>query len=342
MFVMAEPDDSSVRARLVRAGLSLLSQRPSLLVMSVALVSAVGAFTAVRAWFAPVRAASIIPAKLTVDTQPAGAVVLIDGQARGRTPAMFSIDPGAHTLAVRAADVERTVQLTIPAGAQVAEHFDLAPNVAAVAPGRLSIVTDPPGLRVAVDGHARGVSPLVIDDLAAAEHTVTVASDAGVARRTITVANGVTKEVVFSLAQSTAPVAGWVAVASPFPVDVIEHNEVVGTSGAAKIMLAVGKHNVVLRNESVGYESRRSIDVVPGRVASLKVIPPDGLLNVNARPWADVFIDGAAAGQTPLANRRLPVGPHEITFRHPQLGERTEHVVITATGVNRVAVDLDK
>jgi hypothetical protein len=63
---------------------------------------------------------------------------------------------------------------------------------------------------------------------------------------------------------------------------------------------------------------------------------------VNARPWADVLIDGIAAGQTPLANVALAIGPHQITFRHPELGERTERVVITAKGVNRVAVDLDK
>jgi hypothetical protein len=38
----------------------------------------------------------------------------------------------------------------------------------------------------------------------------------------------------------------------------------------------------------------------------------------------------------------LPVGTHEITFRHPQLGERTQTVVVTAKGVNRVAVDLTR
>jgi hypothetical protein len=163
-----------------------------------------------------------------------------------------------------------------------------------------------------------------------------------VARRTIAVTDGVTKEVVFSVSQPSAPVAGWVVVASPFPVDLIEHNEVVGTSGAAKIMLAAGRHDVTVRNDSVGYEAQRTIDVVPGGVASVEVIPPNGLLNVNARPWADVLIDGTAAGQTPLANVALPVGPHQITFRHPQLGERTERVVITAKGVNRVAVDLSQ
>jgi hypothetical protein len=339
---MAEGDDETARARSARALLSLLSGSTSLLVMSVLVISAAGAFAAVRAWFAPLRAAAVVPARLSVDTQPPGADLLIDGQPRGKTPATFSIDPGAHTLAVRASGVERVVQLTLAGGAQVAQHFDLAANTSAVAPGRLSIVTDPPGLRVAVDGQPRGESPLVIDGLSATEHTVTVASDTGVARRTIAVANGVTKEVVFSLPQRTAPVAGWVAVTSPFPVELIEHDEVVGTSGTAKIMLAAGRHDVVVRNDVVGYEAARTLDIVPGRVTVLDVTAPEGLLNVNARPWADVLIDGTAVGQTPLANVPLRVGPHQITFRHPQFGERTEQVVIKAKGVNRISIDLGK
>jgi serine/threonine-protein kinase len=72
------------------------------------------------------------------------------------------------------------------------------------------------------------------------------------------------------------------------------------------------------------------------------VIPPDGRLNVNARPWANVFIDGASVGQTPLANIAVRIGEHQILFRHPTLGERTQRIVITAKGLNRVAVDLEK
>jgi len=210
------------------------------------------------------------------------------------------------------------------------------------AAGRLSIVTDPAGARVGVDGRPQGMSPVVIEGLAASEHRITVTSDSGSIERTITVANGVMTEVVFALPRSTAPVAGWVAVTSPFPVDVIEHTEVVGTSGTAKIMLAAGKHEVVLRNQSLGYEAPRTITVAAGRIVSLDVDPPKGLLNVNARPWADVLIDGETVGQTPLSNLAVPVGSHQIMFRHPQLGERTEQVVVTTRGVNRVAVDLNK
>ena len=338
---MAEAADRPARPPSRRSDLLVALRSAPLLLASIAVVSGAAAFVAVRA-FVPLRAAAIVPATLTVDTQPPGAELVIDRQPRGSTPMSFAIEPGAHTLAVRAAGVERTVQLTLAAGAQVAQYFDLTTSSPAIAPGRLSIVTDPPGVRVTVDGRPRGMSPLIIDDLAAAEHVVAVASDAGAAQRTIAVANGVTKEVVFSLPRSTSPAAGWVAVSSPFPVELVEHDEVVGTSGAAKIMLPAGRHDVVIRNESVGYSAARTIDVAPGRVAAVQVSPPEGLLNVNARPWADVLVDGAPVGQTPMANIALPIGPHQITFRHPQLGERTERVVITTKGVNRVSVDLGR
>jgi hypothetical protein len=305
----------------------------------IATLSALGAFALVRSRVAATRAA---PATLTVGTQPPGADLFIDGRRRGPTPLTLSIEPGAHTLTLRSAGAERIVPLTVTAGAQVAQYFELKPAQPVTPAARLSIVTDPPGAKVSVDGRPRGVSPLVIEDLAAAEHSVIVTSNTGSAERRITIEPGTTKDVVFSLPRSSAPLGGWVSVASPFHVDLLEHDEVVGTSGTTKVMLPAGRHEVVLRNESVGYEARRSVDVVPGSVATIEVVPPKVSLNVNARPWADVVIDGAAVGQTPLANVMIAVGTHEITFRHPELGERTQTVVVTARGVNRIAVDLTK
>jgi hypothetical protein len=218
----------------------------------------------------------------------------------------------------------------------------------ASAAGRLSIVTDPADAQVEVDGRPRGKSPVVIDGLATGAHRISVVSDSGVATRTVTVSNGVVSEVVFSLprpaapAASVAPVAGWVAIASPFPVEMVEHDEIVGTSDAAKIMLAAGTHQLLLRNDTFGFEVKRTIVVAPGQVTSVQLDPPKALLNVNARPWADVLVDGETVGQTPLSGVSLTVGPHEITFRHPQLGERTEQVVVTMRGPNRATADFTK
>jgi PEGA domain-containing protein len=303
---MAPADERPGLVSPMRAATSALGST-SLLMAAIAIVSALGSFGAVRAWFPGVRAASTPPSTVTLTSDTAA-----------------------------------------PPRSDIELQRNVAPPSAA---GRLSIVTDPAGARVEVDGRPQGKSPVVIEGLTASEHRIAVTSDGGSAERTIAVANGVMTELVFSLprstapgstAGSTAPVAGWVAVASPFPVDVIEHNEVVGTSGTTKIMLAAGKHEIMLRNESLGYETPRTITVAPGRIVALEVDPPKGLLNVNARPWADVLIDGETVGQTPLSNLALPVGSHRITFRHPQLGERTEQFVVTTRGVNRVAVDLNK
>ena len=42
------------------------------------------------------------------------------------------------------------------------------------------------------------------------------------------------------------------------------------------------------------------------------------------------------AGETPLANLSLPIGTHEITFRHPQLGVKKQTIVVKVEGMTRV------
>ena len=51
------------------------------------------------------------------------------------------------------------------------------------------------------------------------------------------------------------------------------------------------------------------------------------VVNLNALPWAEVWIDGRRIGETPLANIKIPLGDHEAVFRHPQLSERRQAFV---------------
>src|SRR5437879_3855303 len=99
--------------------------QPRVLLIAIVVVSAVGTFAAVRAWFVPVRATALVRATLSVDTRPAGAEFLIDNQPRGRTPQTLSLDPGSHLLTIRGSGAERAVKVTLPPGAQVAQYFDL-------------------------------------------------------------------------------------------------------------------------------------------------------------------------------------------------------------------------
>jgi serine/threonine protein kinase len=77
------------------------------------------------------------------------------------------------------------------------------------------------------------------------------------------------------------------------------------------------------------------------------IVPPPpapaapAVLRINARPWAEVAIDGVAHGVTPLVGVELSPGPHDVVLTNPALGvSHTEHVDL-ADGEHRdVIVDL--
>ena len=107
-------------------------------------------------------------------------------------------------------------------------------------------------------------------------------------------------------------------------------------------MVAAGRHDILLANRALDYQESRHVEVAAGTTTSVRVDAPKVTLSVNARPWADVAIDGNDIGQTPIANVTATVGTHQLVFRHPQFGERRQSVVLTGKGPNRIAVDLTK
>ena len=96
------------------------------------------------------------------------------------------------------------------------------------------------------------------------------------------------------------------------------------------------------RRLSLGFRFRQSINVKPGQLTSVTIAVPNGRISINAVPWAEVTIDGNPAGQTPLANLTLPIGTHEVVFRHPQFPEQRQTVVVKADGLTRVSATLQR
>jgi hypothetical protein len=107
-------------------------------------------------------------------------------------------------------------------------------------------------------------------------------------------------------------------------------------------MLAAGDHDIEFTNGALGFTARRKLSVTAGKTTVTKIDLPNGTLNINAQPWAEVFVDGERVGETPIGNLTRPVGTHEVIFRHPDLGERKETVTIAIGKPARIAVDLRK
>jgi hypothetical protein len=139
---------------------------------------------------------------------------------------------------------------------------------------------------------------------------------------------------------SAGPVSGWLSVKSAVAIEVRENGRLIGTTDADRIMMAAGRHDVELVNETLGYRVTRSIQVPPGKVASLSVDMPQGVINLNASPWAEVWIDGRRVGETPIGNLPMSIGSHEVIFRHPQLGEKRQAVSVTLKAPVRLSVEM--
>jgi hypothetical protein len=282
------------------------------------------------------------PGRLTIGTTPIGVEVSVDGQVRGLTPLSMQLDPGTHVITLLRGTDERTISIQVASGADMTQHYEFAPQPApALLTSTLTIMTDPPGARVSIDGEARGTSPVTVANLSASRHRVVVTGENGALERQVTTEPGVASSVVFSLPKTPAVSAGWLSVAAPFEVQVVEKGQVIGTSASPRFMVPAGAHEVDFVNETLGFKEHRRVDVSSGATATV-TIDARASVSANARPWADVVVDGRAIGQTPIANLSLTLGSHMFVFRHPDFGERQQTVVVTARGPNRIAVDLTK
>src|SRR5262249_22558731 len=205
----------------------------------------------------------------------------------------------------------------------------------------LQVKTDPAGAQVSVDGVARGTAPTVVQNLAPGEHSVVLTSDAGSVTQTVTVEAGAVASLVVPLGARDA-LSGWISVSSPVELQIFERGRLIGTSQTERIMLGAGSHQLVLVNDPLGFKLTRSVQVIAGRPSSVPVKLPTGTVALNATPWAEVWIDGEKVGETPIGNHQLAIGPHQVLFRNPELGEQAHPITVTLSSTTRVSVDMRK
>jgi hypothetical protein len=277
---------------------------------------------------------------LLLHSNPPGARVVIGETARGTTPLTLTLPTGDHLVELHGPGAPRTVPVTIRAGGDVSHYVDLPQRSSAW--GQLEVRSEPPGAQVTIDGLSLGATPMIVD-LAPGEHTIALTAGNETVRQSITVKPAITTALLVPLRRgSAAPLVGWLAVDAPVDLQVYQDGRLLGQSANGTITLPAGRHTIELVNEVLGYRATRRVNVVAGRTAPLEVEFPNGLLSLDATPWAEVWIDGERAGQTPLVNHPVPIGPHEILFRHPELGQQIHAVSIKLDTPSQISVDLTR
>jgi len=239
----------------------------------------------------------------------------------------------------RASQPENRVA-TIGTGAAEAPRPSARPSTPA-ASARLLIGSEPSGALVSIDGRAYGTTPLTLADVTPGQRLIVLRRGNVQVRQTVMLDAGRTVSILAPMQESaTTAAGGWLSISSPVDVDVIEGGNLVGTSRSPQIMLGEGKHTISLVNDAIGYRDQEQVRITAGTVAHLAVKLPQTMMAINALPWAEVSIDGKNVGVTPLGNVPVTIGPHEVVFRHPDLGEKKVTTIVKAGAPARLSADL--
>ena len=117
---------------------------------------------------------------------------------------------------------------------------------------------------------------------------------------------------------------GTLAISSPTTVDIYIGDQLVG-SAPTTLELPVGAQRLEYRH---GDLRKVVTHVIKANEPTTAMITFDVPVQINARPWAQVFVDGTqrqALGQTPLSDVRVPIGSM-LVFENPNFPSKTYRV----------------
>jgi hypothetical protein len=276
----------------------------------------------------------LTPGTVVIESNPAGAEIVIDGTARGVTPLTIDLPAGAHKLELRRRGNARELTLEVAAGATLRQQIDLT-NLKPI--GTLVVNSSPKGAKVMVDGRSRGVTPLELSDISVGAHKVTIEGASGTVEKTVQIEAGArvtVDEAVFS---------GWIAVFAPFDLKIYERKRLIGSTEQERIMLPAGRHELEFVNEQRGFRDTRTVEVGAGATVPVNIQESEmeGVLRVEAPEGTEISIDGSRIGEAPIDEQRVPVGTREILAKHPQLGETKATVSVTAAGPADVKITFE-
>lgn len=261
---------------------------------------------------------------MQVASEPAGAAIWVDGVDSGLvTPASVPLQ-GAEGdnvgLQLRQGDETLATTQVVLGSALEPWQPDLGPR-----PRRLSIVSEPRGAQVSLDGEVVGRAGEVRVDVEAEQTYELQLELEGYepASRTVSLDDLSTEEaatgtLAFSLNEK--PPSGTVHIVADYPVTV----EAAGQrQSGPTVELPAGTHAAVLSAPEVFYRGRRTLEVRSGE--SVEVSLPEAVaITVAAAPSnCQVTIDGRDIGFVPV-QVRVAVGPHTFGFRWQGVAEVVE------------------
>jgi hypothetical protein len=171
-------------------------------------------------------------------------------------------------------------------------------------------------------------SPARVSETAATRQTAATSTPSGAA------AAGASADTTAASVPPAPLENGTLALSAAVPVEIYEGNTYLGATPTT-LRLPEGTHNLEYRYRDL---RKSQSHVVRANQTTTATVGFDVTVQINARPFAEIFFDGLQMrplGETPLSNVRVPVGG-VLVFRHPNFPEKRYRVTGTETTIQVV------
>jgi hypothetical protein len=287
---------------------------------------------------------------LLVTSSPADAKVYLDGIYKGTTPlTLGNPATGTHIIQIRldgydewksTVDVQDQGTRTVSA--------TLNPNSASTT-GTINISSVPAGAAVKLDGLAKGVSPVTLQELSPGIHIIQLTL-AGYDewKSAVDIPQGQTKNLTVTMVPKSVSSTGSVTVSSEpggalVILDGTPTGQIPANSSLTLSSLAPGYHTVAL--ELPGYRPYSTqTNVVSDRISEVSAVllpAGKGTLVISSNPaGAEVTLDNSSAGISPVTLSDIEEGNHTVTLNREGYEEYSASTLVSAGNTGRISAEL--
>lgn len=305
------------------------------------------------------REVSTQPAQgyIRVSSTPSAATAIVDDYLQGTTTYIFTVSGERyHTVRVQLYGYQPYSQSVLVKSGQTAEvRATLTPN--APVTGGVSVSSTPPGADIYIDGSYRGETAATIGGLSPGTHSLSLrkagyydatstfsVSPGSVTIRSVTLQKYPPKSVVGSIEVISDPPGAQIYLDGNF--------QGVTHTGTPFDIIGISPGTHIIRLELADYQPfSRSVTVTEGGITPvvavlIKNTPPPvpdttGQLYISSSPaGADVFLDNAYKGFSPLSLSDIPAGSHVVLLKLPGYTDWTGTTTVIAGQTTTLAGSL--
>lgn len=251
---------------------------------------------------------------LTISSAPAGAVVSLNSQVKGRTPLTISeLASGEYEIALtKELYHDYTEKFIITDGSENQRDITLLPAF-----GKLTVATEPEGAVVYLDGQERGRTPLSLDEIPSGDYTLRIVKDLyQQIETTIAIADGKTNQLNYIL----EPKFGTLNIAGAPPgAEITINGKAAGTLPLSNYKVAAGLVEITVKMkdyhtktlyQEVNVGDLHNLDIRLARHTGTIVVLTDP-------PGAEIKLNSNNYGASPQILKEMPTGLYNLTISHP-------------------------